>query len=61
MILQKCRENDITISEKKLQLGQTVKFARYIASDEGITPDPEKVMCIKKDFPEPKDLSLIHI
>ena len=56
LVLQKCRENDITISEKKFQMGQEVKFAGYVVSKDGIKPDPEKVVCLK-EFPEPKDTS----
>ena len=56
LVLQKCRDNDITISEKKLQIGQEVKFAGYIVSKDGIRPDPEKVICLR-EFPEPKDVT----
>ena len=55
-ILQKCTELRVTISEKKLQIGTSVKFAGYVISQTGITPDPEKVSAIR-DFPAPTDVS----
>jgi hypothetical protein len=44
----------VTISEKKLQVGTTVKFAGYVISDTGITPDLEKVTALRY-FPAPTD------
>jgi hypothetical protein len=57
--LEKCAEINVTISEKKLQVGTTVKFAGYIVSDSGITPDPEKVQAIR-DFPTPTDVTSLR-
>ena len=42
IILDRCRENNITISKKKLELGNKIHFAGHIISDEGIQPDEEK-------------------
>ena len=50
LVLHKCRENNITISEKKLQIGHEVKFDGYIVSQDGIKPDPEKLVCLE-EFP----------
>ena len=41
-ILQRCEENYITISRKKLELGNSIHFAGHIISDGGICPDDEK-------------------
>ncbi len=55
-VLTRCRENGITISKKKFQVGSSVKFAGYIVSSTGVEPDPDKVLAIS-DFPAPKDLT----
>ena len=54
IILQRCKENNITISQKKLELSNKIKFAGHI-SDEGYGPDNEKFAAIAK-FPNPKNL-----
>ena len=41
-VLNKCREKGITISKKKLTMGERVKFAGYIVSSEGIAQTPKK-------------------
>ena len=53
VVLDKCRENNITISRKKLELGKRIHFAGDIISDEGIQPDKEKCAAISR-FPRPK-------
>ena len=58
IILDRCRENNITISQEKLELGKRIHFAGHINSDEGIQPDKEKYAAISR-FPRPgsvKDL-----
>ena len=52
-VLEKCRELGITISLKKLQYGKKVKYAGYIISSEGVTPDPKKLAAVES-FPSPK-------
>ena len=54
-----CRAQNITISYKKLQVGQEIKFAGYIIGKNGIKPDPAKIQAIE-DFPTPKDLSTLR-
>lgn len=58
-VLDRCREHGITISKKKLQTGNCVKFAGYIISSEGIKPDPEKAKAIK-EFPVPHDVTSLR-
>ena len=38
---QRCKEEGITISMKKFEMGSKLKFAGQIVSDEGIRPYPE--------------------
>ena len=47
-ILQRCRERGITVSKRKMQIGQKVEFAGYIVSSEVIFPDPKKTDCLRK-------------
>ena len=55
-ILTRCRERGITISRKKFQWGQEVRFAGFVVSAEGVAPEPEKVQALQ-DFPTPTDIS----
>ena len=59
MVLQRCREAGITISLRKLECGQSVSFAGYVISSDGIRPDPEKIRAIT-DFPVPKNASEVR-
>ena len=52
-VFERCDEWGITLSKAKYQFGKKVKFAGYILTNEGVSPDPEKVAAIK-DFPTPK-------
>ena len=38
MVLQRCKDNNITISRKKLELGNSIHFAGHIILDGGIHP-----------------------
>ena len=42
IVLTRCKENNITISLKKLELNNKIKFTGHIISDEGYGPDNEK-------------------
>ena len=53
VILGRCREYNITISRKKLELGSKINFAGHIISADGIQPDEEKYAAISR-FPRPK-------
>ena len=43
-----------TLSDKKFQYGNEVKFAGFILNKSGSSPDPDKLAAIR-DFPAPKD------
>ena len=51
-----CLENQTTLSNSKHQVGQNVKFAGHVITDQGIKPDPDTVAAIK-DYPEPDNLT----
>ena len=55
-MLDRCRENGITLSEDKIEFGQTIEFAGYVLSCDGIRPSPRKVEAIR-DFPVPKNVT----
>ena len=55
IVLTRWRENNITISQKKLELSNKIRFVGHIISDEGYGPDKEKFAAIAR-FPEPKNL-----
>ena len=52
IVLQCCKENNVTISQKKLELSNKIKFAGHIISEEGYGPDNDKFTAIAK-FPNP--------
>ena len=54
-VLQRCKENNITISQKKLELSNKIKFAGHVISDEGYGPDNDKFTAIA-NIPHPKNL-----
>ena len=51
-----CLENQITLSNSKHQVGQNVKFAGHVITDQGTKPDSDSVAAIK-DYPEPDNLT----
>ena len=55
IILNRCKEHNITISRKKLEMGTELGFAGHIVSQNGIRSDDDKYKAIKK-FPAPKNL-----
>jgi hypothetical protein len=56
-VLQRCRDNAITLSREKFVFAQpAVKYVGYIVTRDGIAADPDKVSAIK-DFPSPKNIS----
>ena len=50
IVLQWCKENNITISQKKLELSKKIKFAGHVILDEGYGPDNDKFTAIA-NFP----------
>ena len=52
--LKRCEENNITISRKKLELGDSIHFAGYIISDSGIRPDDDKFAALR-NFQQPNN------
>jgi len=59
-LLQRCREHNIILSKKKLQIAQdNLVFAGYIIGQNGIRPDPSKIAGISK-FPTPKDITSLR-
>ena len=56
IVLEKCRDAQITISKRKFKIGQRVKFAGHIISNEGCQPDPSKLKAIS-EFPAPTNVS----
>ena len=55
-LFKRCEEHGITLSNKKYQVGNEVKFAGYVVSDKGTKPDPDKVAAISQ-FPIPENLT----
>jgi hypothetical protein len=55
-VLQRCKENSITLSLQKAQIGEKVKFAGFIVSSSGISPNPDKIAAISK-FPVPSNVT----
>ena len=56
IVLRKCREQNITISKRKLSVGPQINFAGYIISDKGVQPDPEKTTALS-EFPRPDNVT----
>ncbi len=55
-LLLDCRKAGITLSKRKFDIGQKVKFAGHVISKDGVFPDPAKLRAIT-DFPVPTDLT----
>ena len=53
IVLSRCKEHNITISRKKLELGTELGFTGHIVSQNSIRPDDNKYKAIK-EFPTPK-------
>ena len=50
IVLERCKNHNITISRKKLEIGDEIEFTVHIISHKGIQPDPSKFKAIR-DFP----------
>ena len=56
-VLQRCRENGITLSRKKFAFAKDeVKYVGYNVGKMGISADPAKI-CAIKDFPTPTNIT----
>ena len=55
-VLECCRKNSLTLSRSKLQFGQSVVFAGYQISQDGIKPLPQRTDAIR-NFPVPTNIS----
>ena len=55
-LLKICDEKDVTLHPKKLAVGNRIKFAGYVVSDEGVTIDPKKVEAIRM-FKPPQNVT----
>ena len=53
LILERCRTKGIVLSKDKLVAGNSIKFAGFVISVQGVFPDPDKTAAIR-DFPTPK-------
>ena len=51
-VLKRCKENDITISRKKLDLGNSIHFTGHIISDGDIRSDDDKFAALR-NFQQP--------
>ena len=58
-VLTRCRTIGLSIAKKKLKISTSLTFAGYVVSDNGIQPDPNKVVAIK-DFPTPTDVTSVR-
>ena len=46
-VLHRCEDNNITISRKKFEMGNSIQFAGHIISDGGIRPDHDKFAALR--------------
>ena len=59
VVLKRCRDLNITISLKKLEMGKEISFAGHITSQNGIRLDDSKYKAIA-DFPTPENVSQLR-
>ena len=55
-VLEICQRMGLTISNRKLAMGESVNFAGFTVGAVGITPDPSQVASLR-DFPSPTDVT----
>ena len=55
IVHDRCKAHNITISRKKLEIGDVIEFAGHIISHRGIKPDPSKFQAIR-EFLAPKNI-----
>ena len=54
-VLQRCQENNITISQKKFEMGRSIHFSGHIISEGGIRPDDDKFAALR-NFQQPENI-----
>ena len=57
-VLLRCRQHGITLSRKKVEVGEEVNFAGHKVSADGVRPDPTKLDAIAQ-FPTPTDVTAL--
>ena len=55
-ILECCRKSNLTLSRPKLRMGQSVSFAGYELTKDGVKPDNKRTDAIRK-FPAPTNIT----
>ena len=55
-VLKRCQKFNVTVSEKKMEIGQEINFAGYTVSNRGFKPDPSQVDGIRQ-FPVPTSVT----
>ena len=55
-VLRRCQKYHVTVSERKMEIGEEISFAGYIVSSKGFKPDPRQVDGIRK-LPSPTNLT----
>ena len=58
-VLTRCREKNITLSIDKAEIGSSVRFAGFVVSARGISPDPDKLKALR-EFPVPSNLTTLR-
>ncbi len=59
VVLERCRETGVTISLRKLKVGENVKFAGHLVTSSGVFPDPEKIKALES-FPTPTNITALR-
>ena len=58
-LLQRCREHNFILSQKKFEIGSSVEFAGHVINAEGVFPQGNKLQGIQ-DFPPPTNLTQLR-
>ncbi len=58
-VLERCWQHQITLSNENVCMGNTIRFAEYILSDQGVCIDPDKLKAIR-DFLEPMNITKLQ-
>ena len=58
-VLRRCDENNITLSKKKMEVGDDVHFAGFRVGVNGCRPDPNKILALK-NFKTPSNLTEVR-